>query len=470
MSFTRRTFLTGAASGLSVLVLAACTPEAPKPSPTTGFPTPSPSLSGGVPTPAAVARSSWSTDQFARGSASFVAVGSSPEQRAALRAPIADRVFFAGEATADQEPGTVPGALDSGARVAAEVQAATSGVERIAVIGAGAAGATAARRLADYGHTVTLIEARDRVGGRIDTRRSDDWPIPVELGAAWARGARADSLASRLQQLDVKTAEVGDPLLLVTESGAETEANGDGEHAVADAISWASGQPEDVSLSVALDKSGAGKLSTDGSPSPADRLAAYLRGRVALPYGASADAMSSWYATVGTSGTTGTLVVGGLDKLVQDLVEGLDVWLSTPVTAVSHSDSGVSLRLSTGESVSVDRVVVTVPLGVLKEQGLAFDPALPFAQRAAVADLGFGDTDVVWVRFDEPFWDTDAVVWAVLGGDLPIADWINLEPLTGEPILVGMVGAEAAADLAGLEGDDFSAALARSLAPFAGAG
>jgi monoamine oxidase len=469
MSFTRRTFLAGAASGLSVLVLAACTPESPAPSPT-GVPSPSPSPTGGVPAPAAVVRSAWGADQFARGAASFVAVGSSPELRAALRAPLGERVFFAGEATADEEPGTVPGALDSGIRVAAEVQGAVGGPERIAVIGAGAAGAIAARRLTDYGHTVTLIEARDRVGGRIDTRRSDDWPVPVELGAAWVRGAGAEGLAARLQLLDIETAEVPEPPRLVTAEGAETEANGDGERAVTDAIAWAVGQPEDVSLSAALEESGAGNLGTDGMPSPADRLAAYLRDRVALPYGASAEAMSSWYAAVDTSGMSGELVLGGFVGLVDDLVEGLDVWLSTPVTAVSHSDSGVSLRLATGEAVSVDRVVVTVPLGVLKDQGLAFDPALPFAQRAAVADLGFGDADVVWLRFDEAFWDTDAVVWSVLGGDLPIADWINLEPLTGEPILVGMVGAQAATDLAGLDEADFSAALTRSLAPFAATG
>jgi monoamine oxidase len=469
MSFTRRTFLAGAASGLSVLVLAACTPEEPLPSPT-GVPTPAPSPTGGVPAPAAMLRSSWGTDQFARGAASFVAVGSSPEQRAALRAPIADRLFFAGEATAEEEPGTVPGALDSGVRVAAEVQAVTGGPERIAVIGAGAAGATAARRLADYGHTVTLIEARDRVGGRIDTRRPDDWPVTVELGAAWVRGARAESFASRLELLDVETAELPETRLLVTPEGAETEPDGTGERAVTDALSWAAGRPEDVSLSVALEKSGAGELSADGEPSPADRLAAYLRDRVALPYGASADAMSSWYASVDTPAASGQLVLGGLDRLMDDLVDGLEVWLSTPVTSVSQSDSGVSLRLSTGESVSVDRAVVTVPLGVLKDQGLAFDPPLPFAQRAAIADLGFGDADVVWLRYDEAFWDTEAVVWTVVGGDLPIADWINLAPLTGEPILVGMVGAEAAAALADLDEADFSAALAQSLAPFAAAG
>src|SRR4051794_12218653 len=168
MSVTRRTFLAGAASGLTVLVLASCTTPSPPPSPTptaTTGPTPQPA----VPEPAAMLRSSWGADQFARGSYSYPAPGSDPAQRATLREPLGDRVFFAGEATSDDQFATVAGALESGVRAAADVQAATGGVERIAVIGAGAAGATVANRLVGYGHTVTVLEARDRIGGRIAT-------------------------------------------------------------------------------------------------------------------------------------------------------------------------------------------------------------------------------------------------------------------------------------------------------------
>src|SRR5262245_16817299 len=56
------------------------------------------------------------------------------------------------------------------------------------VIGAGAAGLAAARRLRGAGRRVAVVEARDRVGGRVDTRRPPGWPSPIELGAEFVHG------------------------------------------------------------------------------------------------------------------------------------------------------------------------------------------------------------------------------------------------------------------------------------------
>jgi monoamine oxidase len=72
-------------------------------------------------------RSSWSSDPFALGSYSYLPVGSEPAMRKALAAPVADRVFFAGEATATNNPSTVHGALESAKRCANEVLNATAG-------------------------------------------------------------------------------------------------------------------------------------------------------------------------------------------------------------------------------------------------------------------------------------------------------------------------------------------------------
>ena len=62
----------------------------------------------------------WQTDPFARGAYSYIAAGGS-DARSALAAPLEDTLFFAGEATDEDEGSTVTGALQSGARVAKEI-------------------------------------------------------------------------------------------------------------------------------------------------------------------------------------------------------------------------------------------------------------------------------------------------------------------------------------------------------------
>jgi hypothetical protein len=215
--------------------------------------------------------------------------------------------------------------------------------------------------------------------------------------------------------------------------------------------------------------SGEGDVSTTGDPSPAARLDVALRATLTLPVGATPAAASAWYADVSAPALEGELVLGGYETVVTGLLDGLDVWLGTAVTALSYSDAGVSIRLATGEAVSVDRVVVTVPLGVLKDEGLEFDPPLPFSKRGAIAELGFGDLETVALRFDEPFWDTEAVVWSIVG-DAPVGDWVNLLPVTGEPVLLGFVGGDAAGEFAELEDDRVLELALTSLAAFAADG
>src|SRR6185295_6728614 len=61
-------------------------------------------------------------------------------------------------------------------------------MQSVLVIGAGLAGLAAARRLADAGARVTILEARDRIGGRVHTIRDSQLPIAVELGAEFIHG------------------------------------------------------------------------------------------------------------------------------------------------------------------------------------------------------------------------------------------------------------------------------------------
>lgn len=465
MSFSRRSFLLGAGSGLSLLVVTACVEESPRP---TRSATPSPTPSSVVPRPSGIERSAWSTDPFARGSQSFLAPGATPQHRDDLAQPVGGRVFFAGEATSVDLAGTVLGAQQSGARVAAEVLGVVSSGEKIAVIGAGAAGAEAARALVQRGFDVIVLEARDRVGGRIDTRTPKSWPLGVELGA-WRLGEVADqSLLARLATLGIQSNPLTD-LLAAGENGRST-GNTVGAPALSAATTWADAELADSPLTAALEGSGATAKAAGTTVDGLDgtELLAAALASLAGVTGASASELSTWYGLTDLPARD-RIVTGGFSGVITDALTGARVSLSTAVLGVSYSDSAVSLKLGTGESLTVDRVVVTLPLGVLKKNAVAFDPLLPFTHRTAITALGMGSVETVWLRFDKPFWSTDAAIWSLVGTGSDITDWVNLQAITGEPVLVGIVGGKAARRVVKLSDDDLLGAVLTALAPFAGA-
>ena len=463
MSFTRRTFLIGAGTGVSLLVLTACTTDpAPDPSPT-----PTRTTDGLVPTPVGMERSAWGDDTLARGSVSFMAVGSTLEHREALGSALIDRVFFAGEATSTTNPGTVLGAQLTGNRAADEVTAVSDASERIAIIGAGAAGDEAARVLALRGFDVVVIEARKRVGGRISTVVAKDWPFPVELGA-WRLSPVTDGdVITALERLDVSTVSLDGAAQVYRSPTGETDTDPVSTTAMSTALNWAQGQPRDQSIDASLDQSGALQTAAEYSSGEVlgDELLLQHLASLATIYGADGSELSSWFTVDDTQSSM--LVTGGMTRVVAESLDGVETFLSTTVVGVAYNERRVSLRLGTGESLSVDRVIVTVPLGVLQDDGIDFDPLLPFSHRTAIASLGMGTVDTVWLRFDEPFWTTDAVIWNLVGTDDVVTTWFNLEPLTGEPVLVGLVGGEDATRFELLDDDELTAALRKTLAPFA---
>lgn len=452
MSITRRTLLLGAGTGAVAVLLAACTPE-PQPKPTRTTPVPRPTAPPAVPAPAAWARSTWSTDPYSFGSISYLPAGADPQQRATLAEPIGDRLYFAGEALDPDHPGTVLGAVDSGRSAALALIVAAGEKERVAVVGAGAAGVVAARMLADANHDVTIFEARDRSGGRILSKSGDDWPIPAQLGAWLISDEQLTALHDRITTLGEKQIVLDTATGWSKDGAVDTVAG----QSIAQAIDKAKSLPSDLPLDKALTQNGA---------DPDDlALAAALAWQTAIT-GADPAKASSWYPPAFPADTLtgmGEDLGGFFDKHLKDQ----EITLASPVVRIAYDDSGVSLRLGTGEALSFDRVVVTVPLGVLQQQGIEFAPALPFSHRGAIAALASGFVETVWMRFDKPFWDAEQAIWHVVGGAGLIRTWLNLMPVTGEPVLVGIVGGPEAEQFAALSDRDARAAARAALEFFA---
>lgn len=451
MGITRRTLLVGAGSGAIAMLLASCTPPQPTPTPTA--PTVAPTPSTDVPAPSGFLRSAWTDDPLSRGARAFVPVGVGEADRDVLTRPLLDRVFFAGEVLGDPV-GTIEGARQDGFRAAAALTEVSETGERVFVVGAGVAGARAARFLVDAGYEVTVIEGRDRTGGRLHTAELDDWPVAPQLGA-WLTPAESPALHARLEELGVELHGI--------EGEAARDDEGDTDvptlDALTRAVEWAAEQDADPTLAEALAETGA---------DPEDPAVIAVTAALAAASGADPDRLSGWYPP--EIPEERMALTGDLNAFTEEDLDGIQVSLSTTVLGIAYDEDGISLRLSTGEALSADRVIVTAPIGVLQYGSIEFEPALPFPYRGAIAALGSGAIETVWLRFDEEFWTedaADAALWHVVGGEAFIRTWINLAPVLGEPVLVGLVGGETARAFAELDDDEAAQAAVDSLAFFA---
>ena len=460
MSISRRTVIAGA-TGVTVLTVAACT-STPSPEPTaTVSPTPS------RPRPTAIVRSHWSREPFSQGSTSYLPVGGTAAHRARLAQPVADRLFFAGEATSVESPNQLEGAHDTGVRAAEQVLGVASTRERVAVIGAGMAGAACARALTAADLDVMVIEARDRVGGRVLSLDAAAWGAAVELGgmrvSAEGPSVLSDDLADAgvpVRALDSTARRAADGTLIQDDGVRETGL--DRARAAAEGFGY------DVPLSSALTalgplgtESGAGSLNEEESAAAA--VVEIVGGRA----GALARQLSAANGIDELAPRGQAAVDGSLQQYVADLIDGIDLLQSSAVTALIYGDDGVAIRLGTGESISVDRVVVTIPLGVLKDGGVTFDPPLPAAHREAIASLAVGRLETVALRFDEATWSETAAVWHVdPTADSLVSEWINLQSVAGAPVLLGHIGPQRVATVEQLDDDELIDRVIVELAPF----
>lgn len=372
----------------------------------------------------------WRADPWARGSYSYLAPGASSSTRRTLARPVGDRLFFAGEATDGDHPATVHGALASGRRAAAEV-VATAPAGPVVVVGAGVAGLGAARDLVAAGRPVVVVEARERIGGRVWSVDLGD--AVVDLGGSWLHGLRDNPITGIAESLGIDLVRTDyDDALLFDVDGAP--------------LSWSALDDQYEAVDELLRSS----VSTSSMAEAADEL----RGRFSgaglryLEYVLSSE-VEHWYAASVDDMSFATTRDGGPSRggdaiprtsyrpIVDWLAEGLDVRLGEPVEEVRSSDDGVTVATAAGEHRG-EAVVVTLPLGVLKAGVVEFYPVLPPAKAAAIEDLGMGVMDKVVLRFDEAFWPatTDLFSYA---SDPPgrYVEWYNAVPWTDRPILVG---------------------------------
>lgn len=454
---SRRTFALGALAA----VTAACSGSddaadtaGSTPDPGTG--TEPTSTAGTDPTPAApttFARTRWGDDPFALGSYSYLPPGATNDDRRALAAPVDHRLFFAGEATELLYPATVHGAIMSGRRAAAEVIEVADDGAPVVVIGAGASGLACARALTDAGLSVVVLEARDRIGGRVHT--STDTGVPLDLGASWIHGIEGNPVTELAATAGIATA--------VTDWDDQAVLDADGTD-VGDEYANVFGEVEDMFAAIDDDPP-AGSLqdALDGPLAELDErghalAAVVLHTEIAGDYGADPSELSAaeWDTDEALPGAD-AMIVGGYGPLLATITDGLDIRLGQVVRGVRLDDAEdqVLVVIDVGRPVEADHVVVTVPLALLQDDAITFDPALPDDKVAAIAALGVSRFEKLWLRLDTaPFTTgTRFVLRVPLDGALRWTDFADVSDLIGSPTLVAWNGGGAARDLDPLSDD-----------------
>jgi monoamine oxidase len=342
--------------------------------------------------------------------------------------------------------------LGSLAALPASRLAASVRGKSVIVIGAGLAGLAAARDLATAGAEVTVLEARDRIGGRIWTSRL--WPdLPMDLGASWIHRTEGNPLTELADAAGIdRLATSYDSALSLDFAGQEADLTAAYDAAEA-IIETARAKAEEESVDPSLMAAIAETEDWQNADAATRRLLRHaINGSVEAEYGGAWDEVSARYFDE-TDEFDGPdkFFPGGFDQIAQHLAKGLQIRTGAVVTAVTQGPKGVQVTLANGETLAADHVVVTVPLGVLKAGDIAFDPPLAPERQAAIQTLGMGLLNKCWLRFDRIAWpaDVDWIEW-VGPQDGYWSQWVSLAQATGAPVLLAFHAGDQAREIEAL--------------------
>lgn len=312
--------------------------------------------------------------------------------------------------------------------------------QKILILGAGMSGLAAAHTLRAAGYQVQVVEGRSRLGGRIWT--SNRWrDAPIDLGASWIHGVEGNPLtplADKIKAERVLTsydryATYGPDGQRLTEQ--QEDHLEDLWERMQKALKAAGERDSDISVEAAVQR---GLKWSTLSARDQQWVNFLLSGNIEQEVAGSSSQLSAWwYDQDKAYKGLDALFLKGYQVLIQYLAQGVPVNLGEKARSIEWAGPGVRLKTDKG-SYSADRLIVTLPLGVLKTGEVRFLPELPAEKRTAIKSLGMGVLNKCYLRFARAFWPTD-VDWIE---KIPVVrnewtEWLSYTHAEQLPILLG---------------------------------
>jgi len=333
------------------------------------------------------------------------------------------------------------------------------------IIGAGAAGLAAARDLSRAGRKVLVLEARDRIGGRVYTQRDPESPVPIELGAEFVHGespalwqiANAANLklyevSGRHWYFDNGKISKSHDFWKKIESLMDRMKASPTDQSVRDFLA---GLPDDEETARA--KAMVTRYVEGFQAAEIDRIG--VRGLIA--FNEASDSIE---------GDASFRFENGYDSLMQALRAEAESYgarfrLNTMVKKIRWASEEVTVACEPAAEYSASTIVVTVPLSILQRDsndgGIVFVPDLPTSKQVAIRRLVMGNVLKINLRFHERFWE-HAKLWGEQTEHVNFKDagffhypearvptWWTQLPIRA-PLLVGWAGGPRADRLWGL--------------------
>jgi len=315
----------------------------------------------------------------------------------------------------------------------------------VIVIGAGASGLAAAKAIQAEGKKVIVLEARNRLGGRVWSNRI--WPdVTLDMGASWIHGIDGNPLTVLAKSYNLTTVPTDADLLVLHDTDGKllTDNQLTAVETLFEKVAtkleelrtqYEADDEDDISLQAALDI-----ILPKMKLSQAELIQLNYAVNVTIEHEYAADVakLSLYYWDADDSQFSGADVLfpNGYDQIFQNLAAQLDVRLEQVVSEIAYSDAGVKVTTSQGEF-TAEQAVITLPVGVLKKGVVKFSPPLPEAKQTAINHLGMGVLNKVYLRFPEMFWDEE-VDWIgyMSANKGEWSEFVNIAKAVQQPILL----------------------------------